>query len=127
MIHLHPILASELNRQILARHLFVDAFVSFVCAMGWAGRQIAPYPVLNGNMPKAAYNHRLLSHSPLHDTIVQRVTTKRKYWPTLMFRCDDEGTPLASMELTGRPILQCSVLVVAFTKSGKCRASQAMR
>jgi hypothetical protein len=74
MIHLHPILAGELNRQILERHLFVDAFSSFVCAMGWVGRQIALYPVLNGNMPMAAYNHRLLSYSSLHDTIVQRVT-----------------------------------------------------
>jgi hypothetical protein len=65
MVHLHPILASELNRQILARHLFVDTFSCFVCAaMGWAGRQIALYPVLNGNMPKAAYDHRLFYYSP---------------------------------------------------------------
>jgi hypothetical protein len=34
-----------------------------------------------------------------------------------MFRCDDEGVPLASMELIGRKILECSMLVVAFTKS----------
>jgi hypothetical protein len=87
MIHLHPILTIELNRQILARHLFVDAFSCSVCAaMGWFGRHIAIYPVANGIMPKAAYDHRLLSYSPhgfrlslfffwyqiknLHDTIV---------------------------------------------------------
>jgi TLC domain len=61
----HPILSIELNRHILARHLFVDAFSCFLCAaMGWAGRDIALYPVMKGDMPKAAYDHRLLSYSP---------------------------------------------------------------
>lgn len=65
LVEYHPLLEIELNRQILARHLFVDAFSCFVLfGMGFAGRKYGLSPLLQGNMPKAGYEQRLLTYSP---------------------------------------------------------------
>jgi TLC domain len=63
--HWHPeLLGNETNRQILARHLFVDTLsCAVVAALGWVSRDTYLYPVLAGTIPVAGYEQRLFTYS----------------------------------------------------------------
>jgi TLC domain len=63
--HWHVLLEQETNRQILARHFFVDCFSCTLCAyLGWQTRRESLYPVLRGTIPVAGYEQRLFTYSP---------------------------------------------------------------
>jgi TLC domain len=63
--HWHVLLENVTNRQILARHLFVDTLSCTICALcGWLSRKESFYPFLNGTVAVADYQQRLFSFSP---------------------------------------------------------------
>lgn len=63
--HLHPLLEVEVNRQILARHLFVDTFsCAVVATLGWFLRDYSLYPVLKRQVPLAGFEQRLFTYNP---------------------------------------------------------------
>jgi TLC domain len=63
--HWHVLLENETNRQILARHVFVDTLSCTICALlGWASRYESFYPIMNGTIPLAGYEQRLFAYSP---------------------------------------------------------------
>lgn len=62
--HWHPLLEIETNRQILARHVFVDTLSCTICAwLGWSCRDFALYPVLSGKFA-STYQQRLFTYNP---------------------------------------------------------------
>lgn len=63
--HWHPLLDDVTNRQILARHLFVDTFsCGVVATLGWFLRDYSLYPVLRNTVPLAAFDQRLFTYNP---------------------------------------------------------------
>ena len=75
IIHWHELLENETNRQILARHVGVDALACLVVfAMGWTSRHLhfglfesifsKANDLKRNSMPKAAYPARLFTYQP---------------------------------------------------------------
>jgi len=62
--HWHVLLEQEIHRQILARHIGVDAVsCAAVGCLGWAARQYW-WPVLTGQIPVAGWEERLFKFQP---------------------------------------------------------------
>jgi hypothetical protein len=63
--HYHVLLEDERNRQILARHIFVDTMSCTICAiLGYMSRYESFYPIMKGTIPLAAYDQRLFTYMP---------------------------------------------------------------